>query len=40
LDGECPSGQPSDIPKFNEKIKELFWCGARQQESRSKAASK
>ena len=28
------------IPRFNEKIKELFWGGARQQPSRAKAASK
>jgi protease I len=34
------SRQPSDIPKFNEKIKELFWGGSRQQPSRAKAASK
>jgi deglycase len=32
--------QPSDIPKFNEKIKELFWGGAREQASRAIAASK
>lgn len=32
------SRQPSDIPKFNEKMKELFWGGARGQQSRSKAA--
>jgi len=29
------SRQPSDIPKFNEKMKELFWGGGR---GRSKAA--
>jgi putative intracellular protease/amidase len=34
------SRQPSDIPKFNDKIKELFWGGARQQPSLAKAASK
>lgn len=33
-----PSRQPSDIPRFNEKIKELFWAG--QQPSCAKAASK
>lgn len=31
------SRQPSDIPKFNQKMKELFWGGGRGQ-SRSKAA--
>lgn len=31
------SRQPGDIPKFNEKMKELFWGGARQQ-PRAKAA--
>lgn len=34
------SRQPSDIPKFNEKVKELFWGGALQQPSRAKAAAK
>jgi protease I len=32
------SRQPSDIPKFNEKIKELFWGGSREQRSRARAA--
>ncbi len=32
------SRQPSDIPKFNEKMKELFWGGGRGEQSRSKAA--
>jgi len=31
------SRQPSDIPKFNEKMKELFWGGGHAR-SRSKAA--
>ena len=30
--------KPSDIPKFDEKMKELFWGGARGQQSRSRAA--
>jgi protease I len=34
------SRHPGDIPKFNEKIKELFWGGAREQRSRARAASK
>lgn len=34
------SRQPSDIPKFNEKIKSLFWGSARQQQPRAKAAFK
>jgi putative intracellular protease/amidase len=34
------SRQPSDIPKFNDEIKKLFWGGARQEPSRAKAASK
>jgi hypothetical protein len=29
-----------EIPRFNEKIKELLWGGARQQPSRAKAAFK
>ena len=29
-----------EIPRFNERIKELFGAGARQQPSRAKAASK
>ncbi len=33
------SRQPGDIPKFNEKMKELFW-GQIQQQPRAKAASK
>jgi protease I len=32
------SRQPSDIPKFNEKMKELFWGGGRGRRPRSKAA--
>ena len=34
------SRHPGDIPKFNDKIKKLFWGGARQEPSRAKAASK
>jgi len=34
------SRHPSDIPKFNDKIKKLFWGGARQEPSRAKAAPK
>ena len=34
------SRQPSDIPKFNEKIKELFWGGAGREQPRAKAAFK
>jgi protease I len=34
------SRQPSDIPKFNEKMKALFWGGAREQQPRAKAAFK
>lgn len=34
------SRQPSDIPKFNEKIKNLFWGGTREQQPRAKAAFK
>lgn len=32
------SRQPSDIPKFNEKMKELFWGDGRGRPGRSKAA--
>lgn len=29
-----------EIPRFNERIKELFWGATRQQPSRAKVASK
>jgi len=32
------SRKPSDIPKFNEKMRELFWGGAGRRQPRSKAA--
>jgi protease I len=34
------SRQPGDIPKFNEKMKQLFWGGVGRQQPRSKAASR
>jgi protease I len=39
VDGNWVSSrQPSDIPKFNEKMRELFWGGAGERRPRSKAA--
>ena len=30
--------KPTDIPKFNEKMRELFWGGAHDERPRAKAA--
>jgi protease I len=32
------SRQPSDIPEFNKKMRDLFWGGGRQERPRSRAA--